>query len=325
MPENKETPAVEVTREVETPIHLVAPLELAQVIRENMEPRTIEAKRGDEKTAPVLMYPVGMQLASMKKYVDENRLVPERRNGTARLNRINSLIDHINRFKSEASALFASAAIDANSIKAHIAAIFDYHPKGDDVTKADNGKHRALYEFPIAKDFAFWMKNNAKLMGQEEFALFLEERVVEMVSPDDDDKAQVSGLAPKFAEPVEILGLSRDLELYSKETVTQAIKLSSGEKSVKFTTQHVDADGKPIEIPDFFVVCLPLFEGGELHRILVRLRYRKNGERLQWAYDLYRIDRTLEEAFDSACAQVVEATGLPIFHGSDEYAAAVKE
>ncbi len=314
-----ETAAVKEERQVLTHGCYESLVDVAQAIKENLEPRIIDASRGDVSKSAVLVAPAGFQLHSLKKFVDENRLVPERRSGTARLDRINSLIDHVNRFKNDASALFARASIDANSIKAHIKAIFDYHPKGDDVTKADNGKHQALYEFPIAKDFAFWMKNNAKLMGQEEFALFLEERVVEMVSPDDEDKAQVSGLAPKFAEPVDILGLSRDLELYSKETVTQAIKLSSGEKSVKFTTQHVDADGKPIEIPDFFVVCLPLFEGGELHRILVRLRYRKNGERLQWAYDLYRIDRTLEEAFDSACGQVVEATGLPIFHGADEY------
>lgn len=297
-------------------------VDVAQAIKENMEPRIIEVARGDVAKVGVLVAPAGVQVHSLKKFVDENRLVPERRSGEANLYRLQSLIDHVNRFKSKESALFARAAIEDNSIDATIKAYLDYHPAGEDVTKADNGKHTAIYEFPIAKDFAFWINQNGRLMEQSEFALFLEERVIEMASPDEDDKKQVENLSPKFAEPTDILMLSRDLELYSQETVKQAIKLSSGEKEVKFTCQHVDANGEPVKIPDFFVIRLALFEGGEPQRILVRLRYRKNGERLQWAYDLYRIDRTLETAFQEACEDVQAETGIPLFYGTAEYGGA---
>lgn len=303
----------------ETVISVQSPFELAQAVKDNMKPQVISAVAGDHKDAQFLLAPNSMSLHSLKKFLDENRKVPERRKGIAHHDRISSLVDHINRFKGAASVLFARASVEENSIEAHIAAIFDYHPIGDDVTKADNGNHRALYEFPIAKDFKFWIENNAKAMSQEEFALFLEERVVEMAAVTAEDRAAVSGLAPLFADPVEVLELSRDLELYSQETVKQAVKLSSGEKEIKFSTQHVDSNGKPVRIPDFFVVCLPLFEGGAAQRILVRLRYRKNGERLIWAYDLYRIDRTLEAAFDQACETVTKATELPIFYGASEY------
>jgi len=112
-------------------------------------------------------------------------------------------------------------------------------------------------------------------MDQAEFALFLEEHIIEMSAPTDEDRAAVDGLKPKFADPMDMLSLSRDLEIYSKESVRQALKLSSGERNLQFTTEHCDADGKPISIPDFFVVQMPLFDGGESHRILARLRYRK--------------------------------------------------
>ena len=76
-----------------------------------------------------------------------------------------------------------------------------------------------------------------------------------------------------------MLELSRNLEIYSQESYRQKNKLSSDETELKFTSQHVDAGGKPIKIPDFFVIQLPLFDGGISERVLVRLRYRPTGEK----------------------------------------------
>ena len=76
-----------------------------------------------------------------------------------------------------------------------------------------------------------------------------------------------------------MLELSRNLEIYSQESYRQKNKRSSDETELKFTSQHVDAGGKPIKIPDFFVIQLPLFDGGISERVLVRLRYRPTGEK----------------------------------------------
>lgn len=287
--------------------------DLANTISAHMAPQNVIID-GDS----LMLVPNGMKAVSLKPFIDEQKLHPDLRKGTANHQRLQSLIDHANRFKGEASVLFAKAEVAKTSITASIQSIFDYHPAGSDLAKADNLKHRGLYEFPIAKDFVFWLEHNGDLMAQDEFALFLEEHVIEMASPTDEDKALVTGLSPRFAEPIDILSLSRDLEIYSKDMVKQALKLSSGERELKFSTEHCDADGKPVAIPDFFVVQMPLFDGGESHRILARLRYRKAGERLVWAYDLYRIDRTLEEAFQVACSAVQTETALPLFYGTPE-------
>lgn len=289
------------------------PKDLAETIRETMKPQ-IETIG----STPVALIPKGMEAVSLKKFTDEYRQKPERRKGVVALDRVNSLIDITNRFKSESSVIFADAAISGNAISASVQTIFNYHPSGKNNEDADNADHSAIYKFPTARDFDYWMSLNQKPMEQSTFAAFLEERHLEMRVANESEKNIIDGLKPKFADPLEILELSKDLEIYSTETVKNKNKLSSGETELKFTTEHSDADGKPIQIPDFFVIELPIFEGGSAERLIVRLRYRLQNGKINWFYSLYRIDMTLNNAFHTACAEIQEQTGLPLFFGKPE-------
>lgn len=299
-------------------VEIQEPLDFIRAIKQNTRPQLLDLSRGDHAKNAVLLVPEGMRVHKIKEYLDEYLLKPERRKGTITADRLGSFIDVVKRFKSKESVLFAQAVITDNTMKASIQAIFDYHPAGDKVEEADNAGHKAKYEFPISKDFAFWLKNNATMMGQADFALFLEERVIEMVAATDEDKAKIDGLSPKFADPLEMLTLSRDLELNATESVKQKMKLSSGETEIAFTSTHTDATGKPVTLPDFFVIRMPIFEGGSVERILVRLRYRILNQKVSWAYDLYRIDTVLEAAFEKDCAYAQKQTELPLFFGKAE-------
>lgn len=128
----------------------------------------------------------------------------------------------------------------------------------------------------------------------------------------------MSGLGVRFADPAEMVELSRDLEIYSKEHVKQAGRLSSGEKEIRFTVEHLGADGRAVRVPDVFLINIPMFSGAQAVRVPVRLRYRKTGEKLLWLYDLYRLDRAFQQAYNEACDTVERETGLPLYHGAPE-------
>jgi len=285
---------------------------------ENIKPQTVTIRAESEPSGErsVLLVPKGMDMKSIKPLLDEYRKKPERRKETVNLDRLYSFVDVTNRFKSENSVVFAKGSVTQNSITASLTTIFDYHPKNSNVEDADNCDHKAHYSFPVSKEMNFWLTNNAEPMDQIDFALLLEERICEMAVANDEDISAIANLKPKFAEPLEIKELADSLEIYSEETFQQSNKISSGEREVKFTAQHNGADGKPISVPDFFMLNIPIFEGEDAVRIAVRLRYRKQGERIIWFYDLYRVDQVFDVAFSMAIEKVESQTELPLFLGS---------
>lgn len=291
---------------------------LAKTIQENIKPEIKSIKELEQGDGQLAIIPKGMELHSLQKFVDENREYPKRRKGTIETTRMESFKKIVQRFKGESSILFANCSVSSNSIRAGVKAVFNYHPADNDSFNADNADHKASYSFPLSRDFKVWLEQNQTPMTQIDFALFLEERVNDMAAPTDADKSQVSGLKPKFADPLEILELSRNLEIYSNEAFVSKNKLSSGETELKFTNQHVDGSGKPISIPDFFVIQIPVFDGGEPFRILSRLRYRKKDNCVVWFFDMYRIDTVLNDSFESTCETLSKELDLVLIHGDQE-------
>lgn len=264
-----------------------------------------------------VLLPPGRTPTSLKKLADEYATKPDRREGSAVLRDAESFVAHVLRFKSEESAVFASP----DRAKPSLLAVFDYHPRGGDATKADFAKHRALYECPLSEEWKAWQQHDGKLMPQVEFAEFIENRAADVVvaPPDDTNLRELSELLEgAFASPSRLLTLSRGLQINVEATVKDAVTLSSGEISVQYSETHVDGAGQPIKVPNLFVIQIPVFYAGEPWRIPVRLRYRRNSGRLLWSYHLYRADATFDAAFKEVVGRVRAATEVPVFLGAPE-------
>jgi len=288
--------------------------ELVQKVIDNISPDIAEIDINGVKAA-VIFVPKGMEVKSAKTIIDEYKIKPDRRTGTHTVHRVSSFIALFNRFKAPESVVFAEASITDNSINASLTGILDFHPATAVNTEASNGGHKLLYKFPISSMFAKWLKTNGEVMDQEEFAVFLEDHIGEISVASSIEKESMANLSAKFAEPLEILSLARELAIYSNETIEQSYKPSSGERKIKFSVQHKDSNNNEISIPDFFVITVPMFEAGEQQRIIVKLRYRKSSGRIVWFYELYRVDKMLEAAFDQTITEVEAGTEAPLFVG----------
>lgn len=249
---------------------------------------------------------------SAKTLIEDFRIAPQRRNGIAFADTLASFIALTNRHKDAQSALFGRSIWPSPSLTA----VLNYDSTG---AEARFGDHRIVYEFPLTEEFKAWVEFNAQAMDQEIFAAFLEEHAAELAAPMDGERSEYERLFnEKMATPMDVLLLSRHLEVHVNAKAKQGIRLQTGERTVEFAEEHVNAKGESVQIPGIFMVSVPAFIDGDAVRIPARLRYRISGGSIKWFYQLYRWEFFLREQVQRDLTQAAQETGLPAYEGKPE-------
>lgn len=292
--------------------------DVAQIYELYHKAKIVEVSSAEDSKGAFLLVPKGMEALSVKRYIDEYRTEPERRKGKALHRELASFIAHVNRFKDDHSAIFA----DRNPAQPLLVALLDYHQRGAEGAPRF-GEHRSVYEPALSEEWRAWAASNGHQMAQGDFAQFIEDRIGDVIQPgvanDDPQLANfVTLVGGSFASPSKLIEISRSMAVNVDERIKQAVNLSSGTISVQYETVHGDGRGNPLEVPNLFLIAIPVFRSGQLYRIPVRLRYRVNGGRLQWSYQLYRADKTFDHAFQEICDGAAAQTSLPLFVGTPE-------
>lgn len=298
---------------------------IADLVEGYHQPQIVDIEgRGALERAGVLVVPQNMTVHQIDGFLDSLRMQPRRRRGTITAHDLTSLIALCDRFKDGDSVVFA----DANAQQ--MVAVFNYNRAGSDGSEAGQprfGDHRALYKFPLSKEWKAWAEKNGVMMQQLDFAAFIEDRIADVIPPDPalsavpaaSSRSSAQQLAQllggEFATPNRLLELSRGLAVREGAQVKGFTNLSTGETQIQFDTTHTDADGRPLNVPSLFLLAIPVYDNGPLWKVAARLRYRLGGGRVNWFYQLYRPELILEQAFEEACATVAEQTGLPVYRG----------
>jgi hypothetical protein len=265
----------------------------------------------------VIVAPLGKALYSAKQFFDEVRPVPERRKGTVTLLDLSSFVDYVLRW-SDPGRTVIFAVRDERAPR--LISIIDYHSKGH------NGdpqwcQHRAVYPFPLSEEWTRWKGKSGQVMSQQDFAQFIEAGILEVLSPEsagEGAKDFAARCGVEFASPQRLVELSRSLSVRVKDTVHQAVTLSSGETQLNYTSTHEDGAGAPIKVPGAFLLGLPVFRAGESFQVCARLRYRVKEGGISWWFDLHRADRAFEVAVEDAAKSAQQSTGLALFFGTPE-------
>lgn len=250
---------------------------------------------------------------SVKKLVEEWRLFPERKRGTANVDTLASFIDLASRHATADSVMFAATDWQ----KPSLTAIIDYHRKeGGD---ADNLGHRIHYAFPLSEQWKTWVAMNGRPMNQADFAAFIEDNIADLSSPSGPEVTDYEGkFATKIATPSELVALSRGLAVRVASHAKSAVTLQSGEGEIVWDEVHQGADGNKLKVPGLFMLQVPLFHMGEAQRVPVRLRYRVREGSVSWFYQIYRPDVAVTERVTEDFDTAVEKTGLPGYIGKPE-------
>lgn len=263
---------------------------------------------------PVYLNRKDSRLENVADLFERYREHPRRKSGIANVSTLESLINIIDRHKTDNSAIFANT----NWEKPSITAIFDYH-ENKNGGLADNLKHRAHYEFPLSEEWQAWVKINGKPLDQVAFAEFIEDHIAELSAPDAaeaEDYRRMFG--SKVAYPNELVALSRGLQVHAETRVKSNVVLQSGEGEITWDEEHRDAQGNKITVPGMFILSIAPFFMGEATRIPVRLRYRVAGGKVIWICQLYRPDIHITQQVMRDLERAAHETELPHFQGSPE-------
>lgn len=277
---------------------------LPDILSENQHP-VIETRDG----VKFAVVPKGMNVQSLKAIRDEDKLVPDYRSDSVTTHNLASFIEHVKRFVSPESVLFADQpTIEGNNASFEMKAVVDHHPAGVDVTKAGARKHQINYVAALHVRTARWLQNERKQMMQGDFAAFIEDNL--------SDLCVLEGFTPPFgsavATPADLLTLSRGLEVRVNQTVRNHSRLSTGEVALVFTTENTRQDGSELIVPEWFGLRLPVFIGTEPIILPVRLRYKVLDGIIKFSYLFHNFDQVLEATVNQTINAVRQA--LPELH-----------
>lgn len=259
--------------------------------------RCLDFKDGE---IPVALVGPGQCIHVLKDFIevrDARAAAPRRRMGTAHHSQRDSFIEHVKRFKCPNTTVWADIA------KMRLTAIFDYHPAGPEVAEAAWGGHRSTYECPRSSAWLLWCAKDEIMQSQDDFAEFIDSRFDDLTGGDG------------YPEPAAILEMARSLQIHTKGTFERRVDPTTGAYRLISKEEH---ESTSTAIPRAFAIGVPIFEGGELWRVEVRLALRVRGGSAAFGYTLHRRVELEREAFDEVRKVVAEQTDLPVFAGTPE-------
>lgn len=284
---------------------------------------------GKEITIPVVFLP-GVQgaqnmsslapvirdgLAIAREQRLETAAGPDALIGTAKLATMDSMIEHIKRFKLPATVVYA----DPEELT--IRALYDYHPKAGE---AGWNRHGATYEAMVSDAWEAWGGLEGRLLSQEEFINLLDSRDGELV------EGEVRGT--KTPTPSWLLTFAGNLETYHNRTAKLTRDPNTGRRTVTFS------DDKGIQgtvtPPTVLLVKIPVFtDSWEAESLEVRLRVQVEEGEPQFKLWIHDAAKVLAAEFNSIAEAVTskEVPGgskggadVPLFMGKPESKTAPK-
>lgn len=260
-----------------------------------------------------IIIPKGSEVKSLKPILDEYATRPERKKGDAGHHSLASYIEHFNRFKNESSASYLDI------INAKLVGVLDYHKAGDG--DPDFGEHRSNLKLEKSPEWLAWKAVNGNTIQQQDFAEFLEDRLEDIYhchSKEDMPKG-ATALEMNCATPPELIKLSKSLSINVDKKVVNKINLDSGETEVVFSEEHKTEEGEKTNIPNCFVITIPVFRGEMAYKMLVRLRHRiKSGGGVNFKIDIHRMDLAYLDALEDVFSTIGEKTERDVFKGRPE-------
>ena len=226
--------------------------------------------------------------------LDQRLPAPRAREGVQVLTELASLIEYANRYKTP------SAIAWADTKACRIGVVFDEHPAGPDV--AAWRRFRATYTCPRSAEWMAWCQFDGQPMKQEQFADFIEARLEDLRAADG------------MPKPLDVLTVARNLVMRTRGTFERSVDPTTGANVLVNKVENEPAGSTTI--PRAFAIGVPVFEGGDLYQVEVRIRVAVTEGRATFSYVMHRRPEIERAAFADIRKAVADGTGLPVLAGT---------
>lgn len=215
---------------------------------------------------------------------------PSRIKQAVTLQTVDSLVDYVNRFKTDETMLFAD--IGRNSI----GALIDYHGP----TEAANVDHSATMVLPYSEEWKAWTAASGQLVRQLEFARFIEENAADIAAPSGAD----------------LLEVVRDLQAVRRANFKKAVRTASGNENFEYSEETTaSTKNGSVEIPAQFKLELPVYFGGAPTPLFAFLRWKLSDGDLTIGVTLHRAEHVRQAVFRGIVLDAAERTARPALFG----------
>jgi uncharacterized protein YfdQ (DUF2303 family) len=220
---------------------------------------------------------------------DEYRVFPKRRTGTTIVSRVDSFAHYWAKHADEDSDIFADLK------QARITAVLDAHS-----AETPNWQgHRLVLEMVKTDSWVAWTKLSGHLIGQQEFAEFVEEHAKDVASGGTVSSAELLEVGQKF-------------HAHTKSEFQAGVRLANGETSFAYIEEisaSARTDRGTIEIPSEFTLAIVPFDDCEPRTIKARFRYRLRNSELTMGFTLEDATGVEQAAIREVTAKVSEGCG----------------
>jgi hypothetical protein len=296
-------------------------------VNETMKPDLIGFDPNEAPT--VLITPPGFAVNQTQiaiQHWETRQRFPQRRKGCFHASNVESLLRWMKDNCDDDAPVFACGAenLTYNWAKPELslAGIGNYSSR-DNAHWHDWG---CKYKFPVTSAWTKWCDSSCIWQSQADFAEFIETHLYEISQwlEGDDLNEQVTqmiealGGSSQVATPSKMYEVANGIKITVKESVEVEVNRSSGAGSLVFTEEHTGKGGRPIEIPKFFYIRIPVFFGEPEILMGVFLRYRNmGGGKVMWSYEIHAPELVVLAAFEQAC-DAVEGEGRTLYWGSPD-------
>lgn len=233
------------------------------------------------------------------KHVDLTALIekagaaPSRKHGTVHLGDVHSFIAYV-RDQAQPLSCYIYADPEARTLTAVL------NENSSDTAQAPGWRDfRAVCKADLSREFECWMRNNKQPKEQEEFAVFLEDNIADIVEPSGDV----------------LMAVALTLQAKTEVAFSSARRLDNGQVQLAYTeTIDARAGAGAVEIPREFAIGIRLFKNGQAYKVRARLKYRLGSGKVKFWYELDRPENVIEDAFEEYVSQA-RASGYTVLLG----------
>jgi uncharacterized protein YfdQ (DUF2303 family) len=188
----------------------------------------------------------------------------------------------------------------ADPLAQRFLSVLDYHGAGSD-RKPEFCDHRASYKMTLSEQWKTWFGKNNVLFTQNDFADFVEDQTRDFLSPD----------------AATMLEVARDLHAHTDVNFDSKIVPRNGQIALKYTETISSGVGTGnLEVPELFIISIPVFFGQDKIAIQIRLRFRVSQGKLSFQYKINSATDILNNAFNSSVLEVGDKLKTKVLLGT---------
>lgn len=231
-----------------------------------------------------LVIPDGFRHIDLTATIEKAGDAPRRKTGTVQLGDLSSFNIYV-ADQGEPHRVYIYADPESRTLTA----VLNEHANGEET--AGWRDLRAVYRAELSREFATWLGKDRKPMEQEEFAVFLEDNIADIVEPSGET----------------LMAVALTLQAKTEVAFNSHRRLDNGQIQLTYSENiEARAGAGSIEIPREFTIGLRLFKNGDAYKVRARLKYRLLAQKVKFWYELDRAENAVEDAFQEYINQARE-------------------